>query len=56
MLRVGEAEEEECVKIWCQKCLGLSVSSLEDRVKELENKNVESEEEDSFKECCETVL
>ena len=53
MLRLGEGEEEECVKIWCQKCWGLSVASLEDRVQELENKSGEGEEEDSFKEFCE---
>ena len=50
MLRVGEGEEEECVNIWCQKCWGLSVSSLEDHVQELENKSVEGEEQVSFKE------
>ena len=53
MVRVGKREEEECVKIWCQKCWGLSVSILEDCVKELENKSGECEEQDSFKECCE---
>ena len=51
MVRVGKGEEEECASIWCQKCWGLSVASLEDRVKELENTS--GEREDSFKECCE---
>ena len=51
MLRVGKGKEEKCVKIWCQKCWELSVSSLEDRVKELDVTNLEYEEQDSFKEC-----
>ena len=41
MIRVGKEEEGECAKIWCKKCWGLSVFSLEDHAKELDNKCVE---------------
>ena len=41
---------KERKKIWCQKCC---IYSLEDCVKELKYKKVESEEKDSFKECFE---
>ena len=54
-VRVGKGEEESSsnLEIRCQKCWSLKVLSLEDRVKELENRSPEVEEQDSFKECCE---
>ena len=50
MVRVGEGEEEKDDPIRCQKCWCMIKLSLEDRIKELENKN--EGEELSFRECC----
>ena len=55
IVRVGKGEEESSsnLELKCQKCWNLKVLSLEDRVKELESRSQEGEEQDSFKECCE---
>ena len=55
IVRVGKGEEESSsnLDLKCQKCWSLKVLSLEDRVRELESRSQDVEEQDSFKECCE---
>ena len=52
--RVGKGEEESFsnLELRCQKCWSLKVLSLEDRVKDLESRSHEVEEQNSFKESC----
>ena len=49
-MRVGKGEEENSALVRHHKCWCLVESSLEDRMKELVNKN--KVEELSFRECC----